>query len=305
MSQTPPDPHQPDDSRSGQPVPPPGTPDYGQGASASGPDYGAPPPYPTAPGSPGQQPSQPAVPPPASPYGQPAPNPYAPGAPASAPYGQAPYGQAPYGQAPYGQAPGGYGPAYGGPAELPPSKGMAITALILSLLFCIPVLAAVVAIVLAVIVLRRSRDGRNHGKGLAIAALVIAPLVTLGWIGVGIASVAALRGATDVNSLSGDECLDGVNGKGEFTLLRTVDCGGAYDAKVLGVLTLTDAQAADLVGSPQAVDRLCGQAVDRSAVEPFIGFNGAEVLGITNDKEPSGGDKLACIVHLSSGEKLR
>ena len=57
-----------------------------------------------------------------------------------------------------------------GPAE--PSKGMAITALILSILGC-TCIGALVAIPLAIVVLVRSKDGRNHGKGLAIAAMII------------------------------------------------------------------------------------------------------------------------------------
>lgn len=67
---------------------------------------------------------------------------------------------------------------YGYPSVTPPaSKAMAITALVLSLLACIPFLAAIAAAILAVVVISRSNDGRDHGKGLAIAALVIAGLV--------------------------------------------------------------------------------------------------------------------------------
>lgn len=65
---------------------------------------------------------------------------------------------------------------YGAPGGAP-SKAMAGWALGLSLVFCVPFLAAIVAVVLAVIVLQRSRDGRDHGRGLAVAALVVAGLV--------------------------------------------------------------------------------------------------------------------------------
>lgn len=53
---------------------------------------------------------------------------------------------------------------------------MAVTALLLSLVFCFPVLP-LVAIVLAIVVLVRGRA--DSGRGLAIAALVIAPLALI------------------------------------------------------------------------------------------------------------------------------
>lgn len=56
--------------------------------------------------------------------------------------------------------------------EPPPSRTTAVWALVLSFLG----LFALVAIGLAIGVLRQSRDGLDHGKGMAIAALVIAPL---------------------------------------------------------------------------------------------------------------------------------
>lgn len=56
------------------------------------------------------------------------------------------------------------------------SRKMAGWALGLSLVFCIP-FAFVVAIGLAIAVLVRSRGGGNHGKGRAIAALVISALI--------------------------------------------------------------------------------------------------------------------------------
>ena len=151
--------------------------------------YGTPPPPPSDPGAPSTPPPSgppPSTPPPASPPpsdpGPPTtPIPSAPpGAPATPPpYGEQPATPAPPPAAPYGQpsAPGqpaygapGYGAPMPGPAE--PGKGMAITALILSILGC-TCIGALIAIPLAIVVLVRSRSGQNHGKGLAIAALII------------------------------------------------------------------------------------------------------------------------------------
>jgi hypothetical protein len=62
------------------------------------------------------------------------------------------------------------------------SKKMAGWALGLSLLLCIP-LAPLVGLVLGIVVLVRSQDGGDHGKGLGIAATVIGGLYLLGTIG--------------------------------------------------------------------------------------------------------------------------
>jgi hypothetical protein len=109
--------------------------------------------------------AQPPPPPPAAP----APPPPPAGAPQAPQYG------APAGAAQGYPAPPAYGgppnPYYGGQAGPPPGKGMAITAFVLSL---IPlVITQIVAIVLAIIALRRVGRNEARGKGFAIAALVI------------------------------------------------------------------------------------------------------------------------------------
>lgn len=79
----------------------------------------------------------------------------------------------PYGTPAYPRPDPGNGPFDRG---LPPaSKTRAGWALGLSFGFFAPI-APVVSIFLAVGVLRDGRDGRDHGQGMAIAALVIAPL---------------------------------------------------------------------------------------------------------------------------------
>lgn len=60
----------------------------------------------------------------------------------------------------------------------PATTTMAKWALAAACAFCVP-LAPLVAIVLAIVVLVRSRDGREHGRGLAIAALAIGSVTTL------------------------------------------------------------------------------------------------------------------------------
>jgi hypothetical protein len=145
-----------------------------------------------------QQPPQPD---PSQPYVQP------PGQ----PYPQQPYAQQPYPGQPYpGQQPP-YRPNVGAP-----SKALAITALVLAI-FGFFVLTLIAAVILAIIVLVRSKDGRPHGKGMAIAALIISVLWVAGFV---IAIVAIVNSQPERDS-SGQ-----VVGGGRVLVgnIRTGDC---------------------------------------------------------------------------------
>lgn len=84
---------------------------------------------------------------------------------------------------PYQHPPGPYDTRS---AHAPPaSKAMAGWALGLSLAFCVP-FAFVVAIGLGIAVLVKGHDGRDHGKAMAIAALVIASLVFVANVALGV-----------------------------------------------------------------------------------------------------------------------
>jgi hypothetical protein len=143
-----------------------------------------------------QQPPQPN---PNQPYGSPA--------------GQQPYPGQPYPQQPYPGQP--YPPQYQ-PNAGAPSKALAITALVLAI-FGIFVVTAIAAVILAIIVLVRSRDGRPHGKGMAISALVICVLWVAGFV---IAIVAVVNSQPERDS-SG-QVVEG--GHVLVSSIRTGDC---------------------------------------------------------------------------------
>lgn len=88
---------------------------------------------------------------------------------------------APYPGQPYPPQYAPYPPNVGAP-----SKAMAITALVLAI-FGFVVVTAIAAVVLAIIVLVQSKDGRPRGKGMAISALVICSLWVVGFIVVAVA----------------------------------------------------------------------------------------------------------------------
>jgi hypothetical protein len=93
---------------------------------------------------------------------------------------------------------------------------MAIWALVLGWIPCL--IGMIVSVVLAIMVLSRSRDGRNHGKGMAIGGLVGVGV----WIVVLIAALAihgfssAQRDASGHLTRGGDVTING---------LRVGDCG--------------------------------------------------------------------------------
>ena len=218
-------------------------------------------------------------------YGQPAP--------AQPAYGQPQYGAPQYGQTQYGTPQ----PFPSGPATDRPSKGMAIASLVLSLIGC-TIIAGIVSIVLAVIVLRRGKDGRDHGKGFAIAGLIISVLSILLTVALVVLGVVAGSSLKDVNDLKTGDCVN-INGlkDEEFESLETVECAKEHDAEVLGTVKLSEAQAADYEDTSGS--DLCSAAVP---VDKQPTGDNLEFLFLTDRSEPEAGDTLACLVRAIDGK---
>jgi len=102
-----------------------------------------------------------------------------PGQPMQPPFGQPPmppgYGQQPYGQQPYG----GYPPQPTG------TSGAAIGSLICGILGCIPVITSLLAVILGIVGIKATGNGRQGGRGLAIAGLILGLLGLIGWVSMG------------------------------------------------------------------------------------------------------------------------
>jgi hypothetical protein len=249
--------------------------------------YGTPPPPPPPPSTPsdpappppyGAQPTESAGPPAAPPYGQPA----APGQPAYA-------------------APG-YTPMPG-PAE--PSKGMAITALVLSILGC-TCIGALVAIPLAIVVLVRGKDGRNHGKGLAIAALIISVLSLIGVAIGGYFVYDYAKDFKDVDSLTAGDCFTakGLTDESQtgVTQIRSVGCSTKHDGQVLSTGSLTADEAASY-GETSPVD-ICTPSVTEAGNVDLLSDPDLVLIALTQDSSPASGDKLVCVIANADGSKL-
>jgi hypothetical protein len=203
-------------------------------------------------------------------------------------------------------------PAYGapayatpmpGPAE--PGKGMAITALIASILGC-TCIGILVAVPLAIIVLVRSRGGQNHGKGLAIAALVISLISA---IGLGIAGYKAYDYAKDFKSIDSLNAGDCITAKGltdqsasGVTQIRGVGCSTKHDGEVLATGTLTADEAASY-GLTSPVD-VCTPPVTAAGSADLLANPDLLIIALTQDSSPSSGDKLVCVIANADGSKL-
>jgi hypothetical protein len=245
-----------------------------------------------------QPPTDPPPPAPVNPYESPAapPPPADPAAPAAPPPAAAPYGAPEYGtaQPQYPAAPGSYP---GVPVEAQPSKAMAITALVLSLLCCTPV-----GFILAIIVILRSKDGRNHGKGLAIAALIVSVLFSFG-IAAGAYGLTQVDwdDLNPVSNLSQGDCFnaDGLDDEdAEFVSeISEISCSKSHDAEVLASTDLT----ADQAEAYKLDNTLCQELVTAAGYVPDAAYG---LTSLTVDEEPNAGDRLACVVYNADGSKL-
>jgi hypothetical protein len=138
-------------------------------------------------------------------------------------------------------------PSYPSPSDRdrqlpPPSKTQAGWALGLAI---IPsVITWIISVVFACSVISRSRDGRDHGKGMAVAALVIVGV----WVAIAITVIAVLvatnaerderGGVTDggratIVGLHVGDCLPAPEATDEEQLaVQVVPCGEPHDAEV-------------------------------------------------------------------------
>jgi hypothetical protein len=101
------------------------------------------------------------------------------GPPQFAPPGQMPPGQVPPGQFPPGQYPPG------GMMPMPKTSAAAVTALVMGLLFCIPGITSLGAVLFGFIGISKTKNPMVRGRGMAIAGLILGIIGVLGWGGCG------------------------------------------------------------------------------------------------------------------------
>lgn len=153
------------------------------------------------------EPEDPWAPPPAG--WQPSPGapgsnaPLSPPAPPPPPYG-APPGWQPQGQPSRGWQPQGQPPPYGWtPPYAPPrnTNGFAIASLVCGVAgLIIPILGGILGIVFGIVALTQTRDGREGGRGLAIAGIAVGAATFLLWLALIVGAVATSSGTSNGSS---------------------------------------------------------------------------------------------------------
>ena len=248
-----------------------------------------------------------------NPYGQPNnPDPYG-GAPQSNPYGSAPP-PSPYTPPPtpptnpYGapqfnpsSVPGyGGGPQYGGAPGYPgaPAKtdGMSIGALVASILGFCTCIGFVVGIVLGIIGLRRTKDGRAGGRGLAISAIVIGAIGLALYIvgGIIIAVVGINQIVTPSNAKPG-QCVN-LSKSGDTVTMTKKSCTDSHDAEIIATAKLnsTNLDAARRPG-------FCGSLLSPADRVALSSQSGLTVNLVTeNPDNMKVGDHVVCYAEGSS-----
>lgn len=158
------------------------------------------------------------------------PPPWPPSPPPLPPYGPPHYGPPHYGPPHYGPPPG-Y-PPY--PVR-PPTSGWAIAALVFGVLG-----GVLISVVAGVVALTKTKDGRQGGRGLAIAGLVLSAC----WVALLLAGVAAYlligRGMVLATNVGVGDCLADIPGTGAVATIKTVDCTDPHKGEVYAVLEMPD-----------------------------------------------------------------
>jgi hypothetical protein len=247
-----------------------------------------------------------SIPPPSGPHQPPEPQgPYPQGP--QGPYpGQAPYPQAPYPQGPYGgpqpyQAWGqGYSP-YNQPA---PVNGVAIGALVLGILCCLPG----VGLVLGLVALRQIKKSGERGRSMAAVGMVLSSFGLMVWVLMLATHAGAdfwdgfkggARGGGASVSLTKGQCFDAPSGslEGDMYDYDVVPCAGKHDGEVFAVVQMSGGSyPGDKKVSDTADDR-CYALQDSYAMDSWAVPDDVDVYYVTPTRETwSLGDReITCV----------
>lgn len=155
-----------------------------------------------------------SVPPPPMPYGPP-------------PYGQQPYGQQPYGQPPYGP------PVYPYGTARPPTSAWAVVSLVFGVIG-----GVLISVVAGIVALRKTKDGRQSGRNLAIAGLALSGVWTLALTALAVFIVN--DDSVRPTSLQTGDCLKTIP-SGDWVLsIDAVTCDQPHTGEVFATIVIPD-----------------------------------------------------------------
>ncbi|WP_109505602.1 septum formation family protein [Nocardioides speluncae] len=183
------------------------------------------------------------------------------------------------------------GPHWAPPHQRPPSKTMAGWALGLS--FVPAGITLLLAAIFAFIVLGRSKDGRDHGKGMAIGALCMVAV----WI-VAIVGLIALAVTTDADrnssgaieeegrlnaqALRAGDCFQLPDGEEVFTV-DAIPCAESHQAEVYAVIELAEGEFPGNEQVTNQADQRCAKRF-KAFVGTAYGDSDLEIFLLTPTK---------------------
>ena len=145
-----------------------------------------------------------------------------------------PYGQPGYPYGPYGQQPGQYGQPYPPPAQT--TNGLAIAALVCGILG-FTLVGIVLGVIFGIIALSQTKDGRQAGRGLAIAGLVLSGCWALFYVGAIIIAIATDDGSVRATDVKTGDCIEASPVDMEQVLrLPKVACDQPHEGEVYALV---------------------------------------------------------------------
>ncbi|MFD6071511.1 MULTISPECIES: DUF4190 domain-containing protein [Amycolatopsis] len=146
-------------------------------------------------------------------------------------------------------------PPYGPPPRHHKTSGLAIAALVLGLAGCFP-LAVLPAIILGIVAITQTGQGKRPGRGLAIGGLVAAGVWTVGWVALlgntmgnsdryiasppGATCAAPPSGHANACTLKPGDCFRQSAVTGTFTSVELTLCGDTHDTQAIGTFIAAD-----------------------------------------------------------------
>jgi hypothetical protein len=183
---------------------------------------------------------------------------------------------------------------------------MAIGALVLAIIGCIGI-SWIVSVILAIIVLVRSKKGQAGGRGLAIAALVIDALWFLAGIAFVIIAVVVGLNTTSIDDLNTGDCITakGLSDNGDTVdSIKVVGCTTSHDGEVLFSKTLSQDEVDSYSDDGQNSVCLSRISADPDLQAKMTSQPGLNVIALTDTLPPKKGDSVACVAFLDDGSKL-
>lgn len=178
------------------------------------------------------------------------------------PPGYQPYpqpGYNPYGQ--YGQPPAQYPAQYPAYPTKPGTNGFAIAALILGIIG-----AVLLSVIFGIIALNQTKGGRQRGRGMAIAGLIISGAWVLVIAAIIVAAIVFDDGSVQATSIKTGDCIADAPADGANVLrLPKVSCDEPHEGEVYAMIRVSGNTFPGQTAMQNEYEQRCVSALDAYA----------------------------------------